>query len=141
MQIIIVGIMQGNLLTGIHDQSYRQIISAALNRKFKNVEIIDPDKLHPNRLSYDYKQSKEMFSTFVKKCKEVDLVISYLPQASMGTAVEMWEANKAKVPILTISPLKNNWVVKLLSTKIFANLEDFVNYIETDGLNREKIVE
>jgi hypothetical protein len=64
----------------------------------------------------------------------VDLVVSFIPEASMGSAIEMWQAYCAGIPIVTISDLTNNWVVKLLSTKIYTSLDEFVDdtrYLET----------
>jgi hypothetical protein len=128
MKVIIIGVMQGNLFDGIHDQSYRKHISTALKKVSPKIKIIDPDKLHPNRLSYNSKQAKNMFMAFVKESKEVDLVIAYIPHASMGTAIELWEAYKSRVPILVISNLKKNWVIKLLSTRVFPDIKEFSEF-------------
>lgn len=134
MKIFIAGVMQGNKKThDIHDQSYRERFIKILKSKLGNVEIIDPDKTDPNRLSYTHEQASEMFFRYCSVVSEVDLVISYLPEASMGSAVEMWEAYHAKVPIITISPLKHNWVIKLLSSRVVESIEEFEQALE-EGL-------
>ena len=33
-----------------------------------------------------------MFERHNDMCREVDVVIAFVPEASMGTAIEMWEA-------------------------------------------------
>jgi hypothetical protein len=52
----------------------------------------------------------------------------------MGTAVEMWRAYEAGVPVLTISPLAENWVVRFLSARIFSDLSQFAEFIADGGL-------
>ena len=55
-----------------------------------------------------------------------DVLVAYVPEASMGTAIEMWQAFKAGAHVFTISPLAENWVVKFLSQRVFATLDEFV---------------
>jgi len=62
-----------------------------------------------------------------------DIVVAYLSEASMGTALEMWRAYEKGIPILTISPLAENWVVKFLSTQVFATLEEFEAFVGEGG--------
>jgi hypothetical protein len=52
----------------------------------------------------------------------------------MGTAIEMWRAYEKGLPILTISPLAENWAVKFLSTQVFATLEEFETFVVEGGL-------
>lgn len=124
MKIFIAGVMQGNRKDGlIHSQDYREKIGNILKGINSSVEVIDPDKTDPDRLNYSQEQAARMFFKYCDIASKVDLVISYIPHASMGSAIEMWTAHKANVPILTISPLKDNWVVKLLSTKIYSSID------------------
>lgn len=125
--------MQGNLRKyGIRSQAYRRKIKENLNKVLENnVEIIDPDELHPDRLKYNYEQSKKMFMEYVQVSVEVDLVIAYVSEASMGTAIEMWEAYRSGVPILTVSSLSHHWVIKLLSYKIFPTLKNLFRFMNT----------
>ena len=60
----------------------------------------------------------------VEEAARCDLVIAYLPQASMGTALEMWEAWRAGVPVMAITPLAANWVVRVCAAQRFDTLED-----------------
>lgn len=126
MRIFIAGVMQGNKKKhGIHSQDYRSRIAAHLQQISPKIEVIDPDKTDPERLSYNDEQAAEMFFRYCQMAGEVDLLISYIPEASMGSAVEMWMAHKAGIPVLTISPLSHNWVVRLLSKKVYPSLEVF----------------
>jgi len=40
----------------------------------------------------------------------------FVPEASMGTAIEMWEAHQHGAAVITISPLKHNWAVSSSAT-------------------------
>ena len=44
-----------------------------------------------------------------------DLLIAYVPAAGMSAALEMYVAHEHGVPVVTISPLAENWVVRALS--------------------------
>ena len=50
-------------------------------------------------------------------------VIAYVPEASMGTAIEMWEAHRSGKAVVAVSPLVHNWVIKFCSTCIFPDIE------------------
>jgi len=63
-----------------------------------------------------------------------DIVIAYLPEASMGTALEMVRAYDNGVPILTISPMAKNWFIKALSARVFPTLEAFCDWMRQNRL-------
>jgi hypothetical protein len=126
MRVFLAGVMQGNMKQhGVRSQSYRTLISDIVLSQLRDAEIIDPDKTDPERLDYDNSQSANMFFRYCNMAGEVNLLIAYLPEASMGSAIEMWSAHQANIPIITISPLTHNWVVKLLSTKVYSDIEKF----------------
>ena len=123
--------MQGSRAEiGIHDQSYRVAIGTAIKARFPEAEIIDPIELHPDGgLNYGPEEARRTLLEMAEKAAQADVLIAYVPEASMGTAVEMWEAYRAGKPILTISPLAENWVIKFLSTRVFPSLEDFESFV------------
>lgn len=135
MKVFIAGVMQGNRKKhGIRSQNYRDRISNHLHKISRDLEVVDPDKTDPNRLSYNNQQAADMFFKYCDIAGKVNLLIAYIPEASMGSAIEMWVAYKSNVPILVISPLAHNWVVKLLSKKIYADLESFEKSFDRETL-------
>ena len=62
-----------------------------------------------------------------------DLLIAYVPIASMGAALEMNVAHERGVPVVTISPLAENWVVRALSRRVFPDLESFMRAVQSAG--------
>lgn len=141
MRFFIAGIMQGSLAdVGIHDQSYRVAIGEAIRARFAEAEIIDPIELHPEGgLNYGPEEAKRTLLELAEEAARADVLIAYLPEASMGTAVEMWQAYRAGKPILTISPLAENWVVRFLSTRVFPSLGAFESFVAEGEL--EKLLE
>jgi hypothetical protein len=135
MRLFIAGIMQGSLPTlDIHCQNYRTDIHEAIRSRYPEAQIIDPRLLHPESPSYDDERGRHTMLQMMKEAGECDLLIAYLPEASMGTALEMWQAYERKVPILTITPMVDNWVVKFLSAKIFSDLNEFAEFVAAGGL-------
>ena len=138
MRLFIAGIMQGSRSdVGIHDQGYRVAIGAAIKARFTEVDIIDPMELHPDAgVNYGPEKAKRTLLEMTEEAARADVLIAYVPKASMGTAVEIWEAHRAGNPILTISPLAENWVVRFLSTRVFASLGAFESFVAEGGLER-----
>lgn len=133
--------MQGSLADrGMHDQSYRVAIGEVIRARFAEAEIIDPIELHPEGgLNYGPEEAKRTLLELAEEAARADVLIAYLPEASMGTAVEMWQAYRAGKPVFTISPLAENWVVKYLSTRVFPSLGDFESFVAEGEL--EKLLE
>lgn len=134
MKIFIAGVMQGNRKdTKIHSQNYRKDIIEILGQD-PTLEVVDPDTTDPDRLNYTHRQAADMFFRYNLMVGKVDLVIAYVPEASMGTAIEMWEAWKNKIPVITISPLKHNWAVKLLSSQSYSTIKEFAKAFQSGEL-------
>jgi nucleoside 2-deoxyribosyltransferase len=130
MRVFIAGVMQASLAgKGIVDQSYRNAIGEALLAKWPELDVIDPLVLHPNSVEYDDEAARETLFALVTLAASCDLVIAYVPQASMGTALEMNAAYEKGVPVIAISPLRENWVIRAMSTRVFGTLDEFVTYL------------
>jgi nucleoside 2-deoxyribosyltransferase len=127
----LAGIIQGSRKGKIlHNQNYRLKIKNILKKYFPKSQIIDPVDVHPDSAEYDYKMGESVFHASIKQATECDCLIAYLPEASMGTAIEMWECHKKKIPVWTITKMKENWSVKFLSTEIFETLEEFESFLK-----------
>lgn len=135
MKVFIAGVMQGNKKNDrIHNQNYRKEIVKALGYLTDNLEIIGTSINSSDRSKLTDKQASEIFFNSCFAVRKADVVIVYVPEASMGTAVEMWEAWKNNVPIITISQLKYNWVIKLLSTKLYSTIAELSQGIKAGDL-------
>jgi hypothetical protein len=132
MRIFIGGVMQGsNEGKSLLDQGYRARIAAALQARWPDVEVIDPFSLHPNSIEYDDVAARETLFAMAELAAGSDMVIAYVPTASMGTALEMYMAYNRGVPVIAISGLATNWVVKALSRRVFPDLESFLAQVKT----------
>jgi hypothetical protein len=141
MKVFLAGIMQGsNQGNDVHDQSYRQQVTAALRSRLPDAEIIDPWALHPDSPTYDDGRSRQTFLHFCDQAGQVDLLIAYVPQASMGTAVEMWEAYRHGIPVIAISPLET-WAVRFLSWRVCRSLEELEVLLQAESLPQHRLEE
>lgn len=137
MQVFIAGIMQGSRLDRyIDDQGYRQVIAEGIVAHYPDAEIVDPNELHPNGVAYDDPLAKTTLLELADLAGQADLVVAYAPQASMGTAIEMWEGFRSGKPLVTISPMGANWVVRHLSDILLPDLDAFRNWVAEGGLSR-----
>lgn len=136
MQVFIAGVMQGSMAgRGIQSQGYRQQIAAILRAWDSEVEIIDPLLIWPDSVGYDTDKAKATLLESIKMASEVDALVAYVPTASMGTALEMWSAYRASVPVYTITDLRHNWAILTLSTKILHSFDDFAAFVHSNGLS------
>lgn len=136
MKVFIAGIMQGSHLDdSVVDQGYRQQIAATLRQHLTDVEIVDPWELFPDSPGYTYEQGKRTFLSMNQAAAQVDALVAYVPQASMGTAIEIWQAYQAGIPVYCISPLETNWVVRFLSKEIFNSIQAFEAFVAQGGLD------
>ena len=135
MRVFIAGIMQGSRQDRfIEDQAYRQAIAAAILSYDPAAEIVDPNELHPYAVDYEDEQARATLLELIGAASQADLVVAYAPRASMGTALEMWEAFRAKVPVVTISPMDANWVIRFLSAAVLPDLAAFHQWVAAGGL-------
>ena len=126
-RVFIAGIMQGSLTRkALHGQGYRERIAEIIKKVLPGSVIYDPLAANKNSLEYGEETGRQTFLRHNNQCSTAtDLLVAYIPEASMGTAIEMWEAWKGGAVVITISPMVCNWVVKFLSTRIYPDLEAF----------------
>jgi hypothetical protein len=136
-RFFLAGIIQGSIpgLT-IHPQDYREHIREILRAHVPGAEVYCPVEHHPKSLEYDEQHGREVYLEHVERAAASDVVIAFLPEASMGTAVEMWEAHKRGVIVLAVTPMHENWTVKFLSTRIFPGLDEFERFVASGELAR-----
>lgn len=126
MRIFIAGIMQGSLReAALHAQDYRPRLRELLQQHLPRAEVYDPLTDHGESLAYDHEVGRAVFLRHNQMCAECDLVIAFVPEASMGTAIEIWEAHRAGRKVVTISPLAHNWAVKFLSDVLYETIDEF----------------
>jgi hypothetical protein len=65
---------------------------------------------------------------------QCDVLVAYLPGASMGTAIEMHEAARNGAVVLTISHMASNWVIRAYSDRVFADVDEFSSFLKSGGL-------
>jgi len=137
VHVYLAGIINGSQNEDVvYDQDYRKKISRALKNKYKGIDIYDPFHDKESIFKMSEKEKKAFFINETLRCLyDIDLIISYLPEASMGTAIEMFEAWIGHSTILTISPMKSNWTVKFLSDRVYDNIDDFIYSVKNNELD------
>ncbi|MEE8449041.1 MAG: hypothetical protein V3S39_05355 [Thermodesulfobacteriota bacterium] len=133
----VAGIVQGSIAgKEIHSQAYREKIRSILRAQFPNSQLIDPLELHPNSVAYGPTKARRVFLEHIEVASQVDILICYLPEASMGTGMEMYEAHKRGRLVVTITPLSSNWAIRTLSDRVLPDLDAFARFVHSGGLGR-----
>ncbi len=132
MRVFIGGVMQGSRYGGgMGDQSYRLRIGEAVRARWPEAEIIDPLLLHPNSVTYDDDAARDTLFAMAELAGHSDVLIVYLPEASMGTALEMYMAYQHGIPVLAITAMTENWVVRAMARRIFADMTAFLEFVNS----------
>jgi len=126
MRFFLAGIMQGSHTEKLlHDQDYRGRLKRLIADHFPGAEVYDPRENHGKSLGYDEETGRQVFLRHNLMCRQVDVLLAFVPEASMGTAIEMWEAYQHGAAVITISPLRPNWAIKFLSHALYADVSEF----------------
>lgn len=134
-RVFIGGIMQGSIPEmAIHGQGYRTRIAELVRAHCPGVEIIDPFALHPQSVEYDRQAAVETFLAMLDQAAAADVLIAYLPEASLGTAAEIWRAYAAGKPVYVLSPMVQNWMLWATATRILPDWASFEAFVAEGGL-------
>jgi hypothetical protein len=137
MRIFLAGIMQGSHVAAlVHDQMYRNTLRDLVQSHWPDAQVYDPFANHGNSIAYDRRRAGEVFMGHIEMCQEFDLLVAYVPEASMGTAIEMWEAHRHGRTVITITPLVHNWVVQLTSQAVYRDFDAFAHAVNTGEIDR-----
>lgn len=142
MKVFLAGIIQGSKVAAeIHRQDWRQPIRRLLGSYAPDAEVYCHYSEHPESITYELPEIVETFEAGLARAVACDVLIAWLPSASMGTAIEMYEARRSGAAVVTITPMAANWVVRAYSDRILpdlAALEDFLASGELGKLQAEK---
>jgi hypothetical protein len=139
MKVFLAGIMQGSHRAAIlHGQDYRTRLKQMLASHLPEAEVYDPLEDHGDSINYDDRTGREVFFRHNRMCRSMDVVLAFVPEASMGTAIEMWEAHQHGRAVIAISPLEHNWSVKFCSHEIYPDVAAFEAAL-ADGRVRQLI--
>jgi hypothetical protein len=140
VRVFLAGIIQGSLQDPtIHGQDWRARVKAMVARHLPDAEVYDHFARHPAGIGYDLPAIRATLAEGNAACAASDLVICWLPEASMGTAIEMYLAHEAGRTVLTVSPMAPNWVIRAYSTHIFSTLDALECFFAAGGFDRPMI--
>ena len=135
MKIFLAGIIQGSIAeANIHSQDWREPIKQAIARRLPDAQVYCHYSKHPNSIKYGLAGLRRTLADGIARAAACDLLVAYLPSASMGTALEMYGAARNGAVILTITPLAANWVVRAYSDRVFADVGRFETFLKSGKL-------
>ena len=140
LRIFFSGIMQATRSDDqIEDQHYRVRLRQAFQTCLPDIHITDPWAENPGSVNYGEEKARHTFLSMVRSAKDVDLLVAYIPVASMGSAMEMWHAFENGVYVITISPMKHHWAIRFSSHEIFPDLDTFLDLLQNGRFINEYI--
>ncbi len=122
LRFFIAGIIQGSLPDTVHPQDYRGEIKGLIEQAFPGAEIFDPVAHYPDSIAYTDEKASLAFFDLMDRAGQTDVLIAFIPEASMGTAIELWNSHHAGSYVVAVSGLTMNWVVKYLADVVYPDL-------------------
>ena len=139
MKIFLAGIMQGSMAEAkIHSQDWREPIKQAIARHVAEAEVYCHYSRHRGSIAYEMPDIRRTLEDGIERAAECDVLVAFLPSASMGTAIEMYRAAQRGAVVLTISPMAANWVIRCYSDRVFPDVEGFEKFL-ADGELQELV--
>ncbi len=136
MNVFLAGIIQGSIAEAkIHSQDWREPIMSALARHLPDADVYCHFSRHPNSITYELPDICQTLADGSDRAGARDLLIAYVPSASMGTAIEMFQASGNGAAVVTISPLAANWVIRAYSDVILPDIDSFEAFLASGKLD------
>jgi hypothetical protein len=133
----LAGVIQGSNEGPVtHDQDYRSKIKEILAKKAPGRMLFCPVENHRHSVTYTDDEAREVFFGHLEILRRSRVMIAYLPTASLGTAVEMEICRQEGIPIITITPMALNWVVRLYSHAVVPDLKAFAKWLTKKNLTK-----
>ena len=133
----VAGIIQGSRADeAIHPQDYRTSLVGLLREAFPDAEVYCPIENYPNSLGFSDEVARSTFFGLMERAGRADVLVAYVPEASMGTAIEMWQAHRQGRLVVAISPLRSNWVVRFVSHAVLPDVAAFERFVRSGELAR-----
>ena len=137
IRVFLAGIIQGSKVeTTIHDQDWREPLKRICAEHLPAADVYCHYTQHPNSIQYDLPMIRATLEEGNRKAAESDLLIAYLPSASMGTAIELYEAARRGAATVTVTPMYANWIVRAYSDQICEDLDAFETFAGGGDLSR-----
>lgn len=138
IRIFLAGIIQGSDAgKGVHPQAYRTRMRELLRKYVPEADIYDPVEHYPGSVDFPDEYARRVFFGLMKKAADTDVLLAFLPEASLGTAIELWVARKAGVFVAVISPMKYNWAVRFLPDVLLEDMDTFEVYLAAGRLKED----
>ena len=122
LRFFIAGIIQGSLPDTCHSQDYRVKIGDLLRSAFPGSTVFDPVNEYPGSIDYDDARASAAFFDLMDRAGKCDVLVAFVPEASMGTAIELWNAHHAGAMVVCVSGLTRNWVIRSCADVVLESL-------------------
>lgn len=137
MDVFLAGIIQGSKIEAeIHDQDWRGPIKAAIAKYLPGANVYCHYGRHPQSITYELPDIRETLADGNRRAAACDLLVAYIPSASMGTAIEMYEAARAGAAVVAVTPMNANWIVRAYSDRILPDIDSFERFAASGELQR-----
>ena len=127
IMIYVTGILQNSRSKDLYPQDYRKNIVDAIKETWESAIVQCPIIVGSADNKESLKETVKEFEQQLALLKKANIVVAYIPEPSMGSAIEIYNASLRGKYVVTISPIKTNRVVRMFSHDIYDSIESFLD--------------
>lgn len=136
VSIYITGIQRGSKKE-LHPQTYRKQIIDAIRETWDSATLQCPTIDESRDKEEQLKDTVKEFEQRLSLLKKANIIVAYIPEASMGSAIELYNASLRGKYVVTISPMRSNRIIRLFSHDIYDSVESFINACQVGKFKKD----
>ncbi len=137
IKIFVSGIVHGSRENEVYPQCYRKRIVDVIEKSWQNAIISCPSIVHSKSSTETLTETVKAFEQQLSLLKKSDIVVAYIPEASMGAAIEIYNASLRGKYVVTITPLQTSRIIKIFSHDIYDSVDSFEQACEIGKFKKD----
>ena len=125
IKIYISGILRGSRENEFYPQCYRKRIVDIIQKSWESAVVHCPNIKGAVSDTETLKDTAKEFEQQLSMLKKSNIVVAYIPEASMGCAIEVYNASMRGKYVVTITPMKSNRMIRMFSHEIYDSVDSF----------------
>ncbi|MCD4656478.1 MAG: hypothetical protein K8S87_02925 [Planctomycetes bacterium] len=137
IKIFVSGIVHGSRENDVYPQCYRKRIVDVIEKSWQSAIVICPTIVNSKSLTESVTETAKAFEQQLSLLKKSNIVVAYIPEASMGTAIEIYNASMRGKYVVTITPLISNRMIRMFSHDIYDSVDSFEHACEIGKFKKD----
>ena len=137
VKIFVSGIVHGSRENDVYPQCYRKRLVDVIEKSWETAIVSCPSIANSKTSTESLTDTMKAFELQLSSLKKSDIVVAYIPEASMGAAIEIYNASLRGKYVVTITPLQSSRIIKIFSHDIYDSVDSFEQACEIGKFKKD----